>query len=165
VKYWEIIADNLSKAGWGWGCVSAIDFNGGTIWIADAHRERGHTHLRGGGNGSRRGVRRFSHGWRERTRYRSVGRCARRRGRDVGFDYAGLHLAVAGPHVCLVLSLLHAVGHPFCVRRLGWQSHRQHGRLRAGSDDRARRRVRQPDRGSASEIRSTPRLSLRGRTS
>jgi hypothetical protein len=23
VKYWEIIADNLSKAGWSWGCVSA----------------------------------------------------------------------------------------------------------------------------------------------
>jgi len=25
VKYWEIIADNLSKAGWSWGCVSAVD--------------------------------------------------------------------------------------------------------------------------------------------
>jgi hypothetical protein len=25
-RYWEIIADNLSKAGWSWGCVSAIDF-------------------------------------------------------------------------------------------------------------------------------------------
>jgi hypothetical protein len=24
VKYWEIIADNLTKAGWNWGCVSAI---------------------------------------------------------------------------------------------------------------------------------------------
>jgi hypothetical protein len=24
VKYWEIIADNLSKAGWSWGCVSVI---------------------------------------------------------------------------------------------------------------------------------------------
>ena len=35
----EIIADNLSKAGWSWGCVSAIDPNGRTIWIADAHRE------------------------------------------------------------------------------------------------------------------------------
>jgi hypothetical protein len=39
VKYWEIIADNLSKAGWSWGCVSAIDANGRTIWIADAHRD------------------------------------------------------------------------------------------------------------------------------
>jgi hypothetical protein len=25
MKYWEIIADNLSKAGWSWGCVSAED--------------------------------------------------------------------------------------------------------------------------------------------
>jgi hypothetical protein len=35
VKYWEIIADNLSKTGWSLGCVSAIDSNGQTIWIAD----------------------------------------------------------------------------------------------------------------------------------
>jgi hypothetical protein len=41
MKYWEIIADNLSKAGWSWGCVSAIDSNGRTIWIADAHRGDG----------------------------------------------------------------------------------------------------------------------------
>ena len=41
VQYWEIIADNLSKAGWSWGCVSAIDSNGQTIWIADAHRDDG----------------------------------------------------------------------------------------------------------------------------
>jgi hypothetical protein len=41
VKYWEIIANNLSRAGWSWGCVSAIDFNGRTIWIADAHRGDG----------------------------------------------------------------------------------------------------------------------------
>jgi hypothetical protein len=39
VKYWEIVADNLSKAGWSWGCVSAIDSNGRAIWIADAHRD------------------------------------------------------------------------------------------------------------------------------
>jgi hypothetical protein len=31
--------DNLSKAGWSWGCISAIDSNGRTIWIADAHRD------------------------------------------------------------------------------------------------------------------------------
>jgi hypothetical protein len=37
VKYWEIIADNLSKAGWSWGCVSAVDSNGRTIFVADAH--------------------------------------------------------------------------------------------------------------------------------
>ena|SRR5438105_2697881 len=41
VKYWEIIADNLSKAGWSWGCVSAVDREGRTIWIADAHRGDG----------------------------------------------------------------------------------------------------------------------------
>jgi hypothetical protein len=41
MKYWEIIADNLSKAGWSWGCVSAMDSNGRTIWIADAHRDDG----------------------------------------------------------------------------------------------------------------------------
>jgi hypothetical protein len=41
VKYWEIIADNLSKAGWSWGCVSAIDSNGRTIFVADARRGDG----------------------------------------------------------------------------------------------------------------------------
>ena len=41
MKYWEIIADNPSKAGWSWGCVSTIDSEGRTIWIADAHRGDG----------------------------------------------------------------------------------------------------------------------------
>jgi len=41
VKNWEIIADNLSKAGWSWGCVSALDSKGRKIWIADAHRGDG----------------------------------------------------------------------------------------------------------------------------
>jgi hypothetical protein len=40
-RHWEIIADNLSRAGWSWGCVSAIDSNGRTIWIVDAHRGDG----------------------------------------------------------------------------------------------------------------------------
>ena len=39
VKYWEIIADRLSKAGWSLGWVSAIDSQGRTIWIVDAHRD------------------------------------------------------------------------------------------------------------------------------
>jgi hypothetical protein len=39
VKYWEIIADNLGKAGWSWGCVSTVDSCGRTIWIADARRD------------------------------------------------------------------------------------------------------------------------------
>jgi hypothetical protein len=41
VKYWEIIADNLSKAGWSWGCVAAVDSGGQTIFVADAHRDDG----------------------------------------------------------------------------------------------------------------------------
>jgi hypothetical protein len=41
VKYWEIIADNLSKAGWSWGCIAAVDSEGRTIWIVDAHRDTG----------------------------------------------------------------------------------------------------------------------------
>ena len=41
MKYWETIADNLSKAERSLGCVSAIDSNGRTIWIADAHRDDG----------------------------------------------------------------------------------------------------------------------------
>jgi hypothetical protein len=27
------------SAGWSWGCVAAIDSNGRTIWIADAHHD------------------------------------------------------------------------------------------------------------------------------
>ncbi len=35
MTYSEIIADNLSKAGWSWGCVS----RGRTIFVADAHHD------------------------------------------------------------------------------------------------------------------------------
>jgi hypothetical protein len=41
MKYREIIADNLREGGWTWGCVSSVDSNGRTIWIADAHRGDG----------------------------------------------------------------------------------------------------------------------------
>jgi hypothetical protein len=41
LRYWKIIADNLSKAGWSWGCVSALDSEGRTIFVADAHRDAG----------------------------------------------------------------------------------------------------------------------------
>ena len=41
MKYSEIIADNLSKARWSWGCVSTVDAEGRTIWIVDAHRDDG----------------------------------------------------------------------------------------------------------------------------
>jgi len=29
----------IPKPGWSWGCVAAIDCNGRTIWIADAHHD------------------------------------------------------------------------------------------------------------------------------
>jgi hypothetical protein len=41
MKCWQVIADNLSKTGWSWGCVSAIDSEGRTIWIVDVHRDDG----------------------------------------------------------------------------------------------------------------------------
>ena len=41
MKYWEINADNLKKARWSLGWVSALDSQGRTIWIADAHRDDG----------------------------------------------------------------------------------------------------------------------------
>ena len=37
MKYFEIIADNLHKAGWSYGYVATIDLKGRTIWIVDAH--------------------------------------------------------------------------------------------------------------------------------
>lgn len=37
LKYWEIIADNLHDAGWSLGWVSAVDCEGRTMWIVDAH--------------------------------------------------------------------------------------------------------------------------------
>jgi hypothetical protein len=40
-RRYEIIADNLSKAGWSWGCVATVDSNGQTIFVADAHRDDG----------------------------------------------------------------------------------------------------------------------------
>jgi len=41
VKHWEIIADNLSKAGCSWGCVSTVDSDGVTILVSNAHRDSG----------------------------------------------------------------------------------------------------------------------------
>jgi hypothetical protein len=37
VKDWEVIADNLHDTGWSLGWVSAIDLQGRTIWVVDAH--------------------------------------------------------------------------------------------------------------------------------
>jgi hypothetical protein len=41
VMYWQIITANRDKAGSSWGCLSAFDSRGRTIWIADAHRDDG----------------------------------------------------------------------------------------------------------------------------
>jgi hypothetical protein len=42
VKNWKIVADKiLSKAGWSYGYVSALDRQGRMIWIVDAHRGDG----------------------------------------------------------------------------------------------------------------------------
>jgi hypothetical protein len=41
VRNWEIIADNLSKAGWSRGSISAVDSCWRTIFVADAYRDDG----------------------------------------------------------------------------------------------------------------------------
>jgi hypothetical protein len=38
MKYWEIVADKLSAAGWSWSYCSAVTRDG-WCWIVDAHRE------------------------------------------------------------------------------------------------------------------------------
>ena len=40
-RSWEIVADNLSNAGWSLGWVSAVDCEARTMWIVDAHRDDG----------------------------------------------------------------------------------------------------------------------------
>jgi hypothetical protein len=39
MKYWEVIADKLSKAGWTWGYCSAVTQHGWR-WVVDARKER-----------------------------------------------------------------------------------------------------------------------------
>ena len=41
MRDWERIADKLSKTGWSLGWVSAVDSEGRTFWIVDAHRDNG----------------------------------------------------------------------------------------------------------------------------
>jgi hypothetical protein len=38
LKYWEIIANNLSKRGWSWGFSEHRDRDGRTIFCANANR-------------------------------------------------------------------------------------------------------------------------------
>ncbi len=37
MKYWEMIARNLSALGWSWGMTTVYDANAGTLYIVDAH--------------------------------------------------------------------------------------------------------------------------------
>jgi hypothetical protein len=39
MKYWEIIADNLSEAGWRYGCISSAEHKGQQFSVAAAERE------------------------------------------------------------------------------------------------------------------------------
>ena len=39
VKYWEIIADNLSKAGWNSDSISSTDREGRQFWVVAAERK------------------------------------------------------------------------------------------------------------------------------
>jgi hypothetical protein len=39
VNYWQIIADNLRKAGWRCGCISSTDHEGRQFWVVSAERE------------------------------------------------------------------------------------------------------------------------------
>ena len=41
MKYWEIIAHNLSYAGFSWGCSSEIDSTGRVLFTADAYAPDG----------------------------------------------------------------------------------------------------------------------------
>jgi hypothetical protein len=40
-KYWEIIADKLTKAGFSWGCSSLVDSTGRMLFTADAYARNG----------------------------------------------------------------------------------------------------------------------------
>jgi hypothetical protein len=38
VKSWEIIAENVRKAGWSWGWISSTDHEGRQFWVVAAER-------------------------------------------------------------------------------------------------------------------------------
>jgi hypothetical protein len=41
MKYWEITAANLGKAGFSWGCVATVDCEEWSIWVVSADRGDG----------------------------------------------------------------------------------------------------------------------------
>ena len=44
MKYWEIVADKLSAAGWSWDYCSAVTRDGWR-WIVDAHKSDGRHYI------------------------------------------------------------------------------------------------------------------------
>src|SRR5437660_1903452 len=44
MKYWEIVADKLSAAGWTWGYCSAVTCDGWR-WVVDAYRGDGRRYI------------------------------------------------------------------------------------------------------------------------
>jgi hypothetical protein len=38
MNYWEIVKDNLRKAGWNCGCISSTDHEGRQFWVMAAER-------------------------------------------------------------------------------------------------------------------------------
>jgi hypothetical protein len=44
IKYWEIVADKFSAAGWSWGYCSAVTRDGWR-WIVDAHKSDGKAYI------------------------------------------------------------------------------------------------------------------------
>jgi hypothetical protein len=38
MRHWQSIAENLSQAGFSWGCVSSTDHKGRQIWVVAAER-------------------------------------------------------------------------------------------------------------------------------
>ena len=39
MKDWEVVADNLKKAGWRCGCISSTDHEGRQFWVVAAERD------------------------------------------------------------------------------------------------------------------------------
>jgi hypothetical protein len=56
MKYWEIIADRFSKAGWTWGRSSQIDSRDRVLFAADGYRSEGKRFRRGRRITSRKNV-------------------------------------------------------------------------------------------------------------
>jgi hypothetical protein len=44
MKYWEVLADKLSAAGWSWSYCSAVT-RVGWRWIVDAHKDDGKRYI------------------------------------------------------------------------------------------------------------------------